>query len=95
MNMKVDDRKKIQFTTEQSPIIKEETTVIRYRSGIDHISHFLGLYPAYLPEIQHFCLWRANYYSSLPIAAYYCHTKKCHVKFPKHTNCGICHLKFS
>ena len=59
------------------------------------MSHFVGLYPAYLPEMQHFCLRMADYYSSPPIAAYWYSIQNCHVILPKHTDCGICHLKFS
>ena len=93
LKVKVDDRKKMQFISDQNPIIKGESTAREL--GVDHMSHFLGLYPAYLPEIQHFCLRMADYYSSLPIAAYWYHIQKCHVMLPKQTDCGICHLKFS
>ena len=85
-------QKKMQFTSDKNPIIKGESTTGEL--WVDHISHFLGLYPAYLPEMQHFCLRMADYYSSPPIAAYWYYIQKCHVIFPKHSDCEICLLKF-
>ena len=79
--------------SDQNPIIKGESTAREL--GVDHISHFLGLYPDYHPEMQHFCLRLSDYYSLSPIAAYWYHIQKCHVILPKHTDCGIFLLKFS
>ena len=93
IKVKVDDRKKMQFISDQNPIIKGESTAREL--GVDHMSYFLGLYPAYLPEMPHFFLRMADYYSSPPIAAYWYYIQNCHVILPKHTACGICHLKFS
>ena len=55
---------KMQFTSDQNAIIKRGKPC-EVTSRWLYIP-LLGLYPAYLPEILHFCLRMADSYSSLP-----------------------------
>ena len=86
MKVKVDDRKKnVVYLAQESNYQKQKTS--------QEMIILPNLWVSTLPEISRFCLLTADCDSVLPIAAYCYRLQKCHVRVPKHTDCGIYRLK--